>query len=101
MAGVKENDRADAKAGKAILTSGLRLGKSEVLRSLRHYLRTRTLRHYTIDRLEERDEERGRVKRTRGVHRQPDEHWNCFKGNAGEMYDIIMGFYERINTILN
>ena len=101
MAGVKENDRADAKAGKAILTSGLRLGKSEVLKSLRHYLRTQTLGHYTIDRLEEKGVERGRVKRTSEGNRQPDEHWNCFKGNAGEMSDIIMGFYEHINTILN
>ena len=40
-AGVKRNDRADRLAGKATLTSGLLLGRSEVLRSLRHYLRAR------------------------------------------------------------
>ena len=34
--GVKGNDRADRLAGKATLTSGLFLGRSEVLRSLRH-----------------------------------------------------------------
>ena len=33
---VKRSDRADRQAGKAIVTSGLRLRKSEVLRSLRH-----------------------------------------------------------------
>ena len=38
-AGVKGNDRADRLAGKATLTSGLLLGRSEVLRSLSHYLR--------------------------------------------------------------
>ena len=37
-AGVKGNDRADRLAGKAILTSGLLLGRSEVLTSLRHCL---------------------------------------------------------------
>ena len=37
-AGVKGNDGADTLTGKATLTSGLRLGRSEVLRSLRHYL---------------------------------------------------------------
>ena len=34
-AGVKGNDRADRLAGKATLTSGLLLGRCEVLRSLR------------------------------------------------------------------
>ena len=38
-AGVKGNDRADRLAGKATLTRGLCRGRSEVLRSLRHYLR--------------------------------------------------------------
>ena len=36
-AGVKGKDRADRLAGKATLISGLLLGRSEVLRSLRHY----------------------------------------------------------------
>ena len=35
-AGVMGNDKGDRLAGKAAFTSGLRLGKSEVLRSLRH-----------------------------------------------------------------
>ena len=38
-AGVKGNNRADRLADKATITGGLRLGRSEVLRSLRHYLR--------------------------------------------------------------
>ena len=58
-AGVKRNDRADRLAGKAHLTSGLLLRKSEVLRSLRHYLWAQSQGHYTTDRLEERGVERG------------------------------------------
>ena len=63
-AGVKGNDRADRLAGKAILTSGLLLGRSEVLRSLRHYLRAQSQGHHTIDRLEERGVERGSARRS-------------------------------------
>ena len=58
-AGVKGNDRADRLAGKATLTSGLLLERSEVLRSLRHYLRAQCRGYHTIDRLEERGVERG------------------------------------------
>ena len=50
---VKGNDRADRLAGTAALKSGLLLGRSEVLRSLRHYLRVQNQGHHTIDRLEE------------------------------------------------
>ena len=41
-AGVKGNDRADRLAGKATLTSGSLLERSQVLRSLRHYLRAKS-----------------------------------------------------------
>ena len=53
-AGVKGND----------LTSGLLLERSEVLRSLRHYLRAQSQGHRTIDRLEERGVERGSARRS-------------------------------------
>ena len=55
---MKKNDRADRLAAKATLTSGLLIGKSEVLRSLRHYLQAQTQGHHTIGRLEEIDVER-------------------------------------------
>ena len=78
---------ADGLAGKVTLTSGLRLGRSGVLRSLRHYLREQTQGDHTIDRLEERGVERNRLtiflQRTREGHRQLDRHWNCFNGNFG------------------
>ena len=53
-AGVRGNHRAGTLAGKATVTSGLLLGRSKVLRSLRRYLRAQNQRHHTIDRLEER-----------------------------------------------
>ena len=63
-AGVKGNDRADRLAGKANLPSGFLLGRSEVLRSLRHYLRAQSQEHHTVDRLEERGVERGSARRS-------------------------------------
>ena len=45
------------------------------------------------------------LERMREGHRQSDEHWNRFKGNAGEtserLGELILGFYESIDTILN
>ena len=68
-----------------VTSSGLRLGRSEVLRSLRHYLLAR--------------------RRMRIGHSQSDQHWNCFKGNAGEISErrsgADMGFSERKDTTLN
>ena len=54
----------DKGQSKATLTSGLLLGKSEVLRSLRHYLRAQSQGHHSIDRLEERGVERGSARRS-------------------------------------
>ena len=62
--GVKGNDRTDRLAGKATLISGLLLGRSEVLRSLRHYLRAQRQGHHTIDLLEERGVEGGSAGRS-------------------------------------
>ena len=44
--------------------TGFLLGRYEVLRRLRHYLRAQSLRHHTIDRLEEADVERGSARRS-------------------------------------
>ena len=59
-AGVKGNGRA----GKATTTGGLFLGRCEVLRSLRHYLRAQCQGHRTIDRLDKRGVERGSAQRS-------------------------------------
>ena len=53
-AGVKGNNRADRLAGKATITSGLRLGRSEVLRILRHYLQAQSQGHHMINCLDKR-----------------------------------------------
>ena len=51
---MKENDRADRLAGKMITTSGLCLGRPEVLRSLRHHQWAQNQGHHSTDRLDER-----------------------------------------------
>ena len=97
-------------AGNATLTSGLLLGRSEVLRSLRHYLRAQSQGHHTIDRLEERGVERGSARRSflkgreRVIVSQTNIYRHRFKGNDGETSERLggahMGFSERIDTIL-
>ena len=75
-------------------------------------MRAQSQGHHTIDRLEERGVGRGSARRssvlerTREGHRQSDEHWNRFKGDAGELLRdgverIVMDLSERIHTILN
>lgn len=53
-AGAKGNARADRLGGKATVTNDFRLGRSEMLGSLRHYMRASCQGHHTLDRLEER-----------------------------------------------
>ena len=110
-AGVKGNERADTLAGKATLTSGSLLGRFEVLRSLRHYLQAQSQGHRTIDRLEERGVERGSARRSslKGRERAIVSQTNIgtvSKATLGKLLSdgverIIMGFSERIDTILN
>ena len=130
-AGLKGNERAVRLAGKVTISKGLHLGWSEMLKSLRHYLRAQSQGHHIIDRVEERGVKRASarqsslkrtreghrqsslkrtreghrqssLKRTREGRRQSDEHWNRFKGNVGETSQRkIMGFSEHIDTILN
>ena len=57
---VKGSDWADRLAGEAAITSGLNLGRSEVLNSLRHYQWAHWSQiHHTFEHLEERGTERG------------------------------------------
>ena len=60
----KGNNRAVRLVDKAVIPSGLRLGRSEVFRSLREYLRAQSKGHQTIDRLEERGAERERARQS-------------------------------------
>ena len=56
-AGVRGHDRADILVSKATLTSGLLLRRSEVLRSLRHYLQVKDITPSIAWRREARKEE--------------------------------------------
>ena len=81
-AGEKGNDWADRLAGKATLTSGLLLGRSEVLRSLIHYLRTQT-KDITSSITWRR--EAWKEEALDDLPWKSDEHWNCFKDNFGKL----------------
>ena len=109
-AGVKGNDRADRLAGKATLTIGLLLGRSDVLSSLRHYLRAQSQGHHTIDRLGETGVERGSARRAslKGRGRAIVNQTNTgtvSRATFGEASErrggAHMDFSERIDTILN
>ena len=96
---VKGNDRADRLAGKAALTSGLLLGRSEVLRSLRHYLWAQSQGQHTIDRLEERGVERGSAGQSSLKGR---ERAIVNQTNTGTVSKAMLGkLPERIDIILN
>ena len=57
--GVRGNERAGRLASTADITSGLQLGRAEVLRGLRNFLNTDKPEHHSIDRLKERGVEKG------------------------------------------
>ena len=94
---VKGNDRADRLAGKATLASGLLLGRSEVLRNLRHYLQAQSQGHL--------DDRRSSLKgRERTVVNQTNTG-TVSKATSGKILrdgvERYMGFSEHIDTILN
>ena len=57
-----KSDRVDRLAGKATITNGLRLERSEVLKRMRHYLWAQSQGHHYL--LEERGMERGSARRS-------------------------------------
>ena len=56
---VSRNERADRLASTVDITSGLQLGRAEVIRGLRNFLNTDKPEHHSIDCLKERGVERG------------------------------------------
>ena len=76
--GMQRNDYADRLAGKSAVISGLRFGRSEMLRCLRHYLRAQSQRHHNINRHKERDVERGSARQSslKGRERAIINHTN-------------------------
>ena len=59
-AGVSENERADRLTSTADITSGLQLGRAEVLEGLRNFLSMDRPEHYSIVRMKERGVGKGR-----------------------------------------
>ena len=74
-------------SGREPSTSGLQLGRAEVLRGLRNFLKTDRPEHHSIERLKKRSGERKPLTfhppRSRTICVQPDKHWHYFKGNLG------------------
>ena len=108
-AGVSGNERADRLASTADITSGLQLGRAEVLRGLRNFLNMDRPEHHSTDRLKERGVEKGSGRhstlqgRERSVFK--DKYWHCFEGNLGETAErrgrVRMGLSERYDIILS
>ena len=106
-AGVTGNDWADRLASKTTITRGLRRGKSEVSRSLRHYcghhgkdvtpsIASRIVGRETLDNLP-RNDERGPLSIRRTLELFQRQRRESFWETGGSH----MGFSERIDTILN
>ena len=57
--GVSRNERADRLASTTDITSGLQVGRAEVLRGLKNFLNMDRPEHHSNDRLKERGVERG------------------------------------------
>ena len=69
-AGVSGNERTDRLASTADITSGLQLGRAEVLRGLRNFLNMDRPEHHNIDRLKEGvEKESGRHSTLQGRER--------------------------------
>ena len=104
-AGVKGNDRGDRLVDKATLTSGLLLGRSEVLRSLRHYLWAQSQGHDTWrEALKKKaldDHPRKDERGPSSVRRTMEPFQRQRLENFRETGIAHMGFSECIDIILN
>ena len=109
-AGVSGNEQANRLANRVDITSGLQLGRAEVLRGLRNFLNMDRPEHHSIDRLKEIGVETGsgRHSTLQGRERSvfsPDKYWHCSKGNLGETVErrggARMGLSERYDAILS
>ena len=114
--GVKGNERADRLADKTTVTNAMRLLRSEMLRSLRHYVRaqSRGYHHHTIGRLVGRGMEREGARRSslKGRERIIVNQMNIktvLKATFGKLlrdkvvriWHLRIDTIERIDTIFN
>ena len=110
FAGVSGNEWADSLASTADITSGLQLGRAEVLRGLRNFLNMDRPEQHGIYRLKKR---RVEVKQTADIPPSKVEnnlcstrqYCHCFKGNLGETAErrggARMGLSERYDAIMS
>ena len=99
---MKGNDWADRLVGKAIITCGLCLRRSHMLRSLRHYLCAQSQGHHIIDHLEERGMEeealsdlpwkdkRRALSITRTLELFQRHHWEDFRETGWSVYGLFL-----------
>ena len=105
---VSGNERADRLASTADITSGLQLGRAEVLRGLWNFLSTDKPEYHSNDHLKERGVEKGSSRHS--THQVENDlcstkYWRCFEGNLGETAErwgrVRMGLSERYVAILS
>ena len=87
-AGVRGNEQADRMASTADITSGLQLGRAEMLRGLRSFLNMDKPQHHSTDRLKERG-----VEKRSGWHSiQRGQEWSVFnQTNTGNVSKATLG----------
>ena len=105
-AGLRGSEQADRLASTADITSGLRLGRVQVLRSLRNFLNMDRPEHHSVDRPKEKMKlPTFHPRKLATIYVQPDEHWRRFEGNLGKTAErrsgARMGLSERDNANLS
>ena len=86
---VSRNERPDRLASTADITSGLQLGRAEVLGGLRNFLSMDRPENHSTDRLKERGMEKRSCRHStlQGRERcvQRGGYWHCFEGSLEEI----------------
>ena len=106
-AGVSGNEWADRLASTADITSGLQLGRAEVLRGLRNFLNTDKPEHHSFEGKRSGKKKRPTFHRPRSrtIYVQPGRYGHSFEGNLGETAErrggVRMGLSERYDAILS
>ena len=100
---VSGNERADRLASSTDITSGLQLGRADVLRGLRNFLNMDRPEHPSTDRLEERGVEKGSGRHFtfRGRERPVFNQTNICTVSRAAVGRLLRGGVERVWASLN
>ena len=90
------NERADRLASTADITSGLQLGRAEVLRGLRNFLNMDRPEHHSIDRPKERGVESGRHSTLQGRERSVFNQTNTGTVSRATLGRLLRDGAERV-----